>query len=107
MAWLWPRVLSGPPGAFPVQRTEVKAPLGEEPFAIATGSADQRYPAVAHQLLTAEYLVVWQHDNGSDDDIHGQRVGPAGNLRGSELVLAAGTAGLPRPMRIKLTIRVM
>ncbi len=38
----------------------------------------------------APCLVVWQHDNGSDDDIHGRRVGSEGNLLGSEITVASG-----------------
>ena len=42
------------------------------------------------------YLVVWAHDNGSDDDVHGRMVEADGDLWGSELTIAeqSGDYGL-------------
>jgi RHS repeat-associated protein len=74
------------------RRAEVGQPAGAA-FAIAATADPQQYPAVAvGAQRAAPYLVVWQHGNGSDDDVRGRRVGAEGNLLGSEITVTSGSA---------------
>ena len=41
--------------------------------------------------------MLWQHDNGANDDVHGRRVDTNGTLLGSELAIASGESEQQRP----------
>jgi hypothetical protein len=58
-------------------------------FAIA-GSGDRYYPDVAYNSKQNEYLVVWEHDDGTRPNIRGQRVSATGQLQGGEIPLGIG-----------------
>ncbi len=45
----------------------------EDAFIVDEDGNDQRYPDVAANEANGEYLVTWQHDNGSDEDVYGRR----------------------------------
>ncbi|MBN1139510.1 MAG: hypothetical protein JXM73_23240, partial [Anaerolineae bacterium] len=66
-------------------------------FTITTAANDQVYPAAAYNTGESEYLVLWQHDNGSDDDILGRRLSISGTVVGSELTIASGSSEQQRP----------
>ena len=60
---------------------------------IAAATNDQRYPAVAYNALTAEYVVGWQDDrSGSRWDVYVQRVDADGELAGAAVLVSAGPA---------------
>jgi hypothetical protein len=60
---------------------------------IAATTNDQRYPAVAYNALTAEYVVGWQdYRSGSKWDVYVQRVDADGSLDGDEVLVSAGPA---------------
>ncbi len=59
-------------------------------FAVSSESLDQRYPAVAYDAGTAQYVVSWQdYRGGSDWDVYVQRVGDDGSPRGEEVLASA------------------
>jgi len=62
-------------------------------LAVCNGLGDQRYPAVAYNALTAEYVVGWQdYRSGSNWDVYVQRVDAAGELDGAEVLVSAAPA---------------
>jgi hypothetical protein len=79
------------------QRLDLDGTLLGDNFAICSNSAGQLYPAVAYNLDTNQYMVVWE-DRRSDADIYGQRVNADGSLDGAEVPIAgAGATGRHRP----------
>lgn len=62
-------------------------------FAIAFGAgAERRWPDVAYNSRQNEYLVVWEHDDGTWPNIRGRRVSATGELQGSEITIGTGPA---------------
>jgi len=62
-------------------------------FAIAFGAgAERSSPDVAYNSRQDEYLVVWEHDDGTRPNIRGRRVSATGQLQGSEITVGAGAA---------------
>jgi hypothetical protein len=62
-------------------------------FAIAFGAgAERRAPDVAYNSQQGEYLVVWEHDDGTRPNIRGRRVSATGELLDSEIPLGTGPA---------------
>jgi hypothetical protein len=57
----------------------------------------ERYPAVAWDAAQDQYLVVWAHDNGSDDDVRGRVVAADGDLVGSEITITVAAAAEQYP----------
>jgi hypothetical protein len=47
-------------------------------------------PAVAYNSIWGDYLAVWYNDRPGFDDIYGQLVSPAGDLKGGRRAIAAG-----------------
>ena len=62
------------------------------PFYVAATGAERRYPDVAYNSQQNEYLVVWEHDDGTRPNIRGQRVSATGQLQGGEITLGTGAA---------------
>jgi len=73
------------------QRALTETTTGDA-FAITQADGDQQVPALTWSADRGAYLVVWQHDNGSDWDIHGRVVAADGDLRYDELTIAARSA---------------
>jgi hypothetical protein len=65
-------------------------------FAIAYGSGyDRRYPCVAYNSLTNEYLVTWyQFDSSDVYSVQGQRLSATGQPQGGAIDIGAGTSSL-------------
>ncbi|MFQ5859867.1 MAG: hypothetical protein ACE5LU_30090, partial [Anaerolineae bacterium] len=62
-------------------------------FAIAFGAGEERSsPDVAYNSRQNEYLVVWEHDDGTRPNIRGRRVSATGQLQGSEITVGTGAA---------------
>jgi hypothetical protein len=63
-------------------------------FFIAAGCPNQerRYPDVVYNSQHNEYLVVWEHFDGSYYSIHGRIVSATGGLPGSEFTISSGPA---------------
>jgi hypothetical protein len=63
-------------------------------FFIAAGCPDQerRYPDVTYNNQHNEYLVVWEHFDGSYYSIHGRIVSASGGLPGTEFTISSGAA---------------
>lgn len=70
------------------QRVSKNATLAGGPFYISGGpGADRRYPDVAYNSQHNEYLVVWEHFDGSGFSIVAQRVSATGQLQGGEITV--------------------
>ncbi|MFQ5593201.1 MAG: hypothetical protein ACE5HA_03545 [Anaerolineae bacterium] len=62
-------------------------------FAIAFGAgAERSSPDVAYNSRQNEYLVVWEHDDGTRPNIRGRRVSATGQLQGGEITIGTGAA---------------
>lgn len=67
-------------------------PIGG-PFYIATGAVQRRHPAVAYNSIRDEYLVVWEHKEGSGTltSIRGRVVSALGEVLGaSDIIISHG-----------------
>ena len=79
------------------RRTLTETTTGDA-FTITGASGAQQAPAVAYDAAVGangrspQYLVVWAHDNGSDDDVRGRLVAADGDLVGSEIMITAAAA---------------
>ena len=66
-------------------------PVGGE-LTISSATDSQRFPSVAYNSSTNQYLVVWEdYRSGTNYDIYGQLVDSAGNLVGGELTISNAT----------------
>jgi hypothetical protein len=75
------------------QRVSQDGVLVGSPFYISAGCpVNRRYPDVAYNSKQNEYLVVWEHNDGTWPNTHGQRVSATGQLQGGELTLGTGAA---------------
>ncbi len=79
------------------QRVDLDGALLGDSFAICANASGQLLPAVAYNLDTNQYLVVWE-DRRTDADIYGQRVDADGTLDGGEIAIASsGSTPRRRP----------
>ena len=69
------------------QRVDLDGTLIGDNFAVCSDASNQLNPAVAYNLDTNQYLVVWD-DRRTDADIYGQLVDADGSLNGGEVALA-------------------
>lgn len=74
------------------QRVSKNGALVGNWFAISAGPGDRYYADVAYNSKQDEYLVVWEHDDGTRPNIRGQRVSATGQLQGGEMPLGTGFA---------------
>ena len=75
------------------QRVSRNGALVSNPFYVSNGCpANRLYPDVTYNSTQNEYLVVWEHDDGTRPNIHGWRVSATGQLQGGEITLGTGTA---------------
>lgn len=78
-------------------------------FIIANSTAKERYPVVARNTISNEYLVVWQQWVGDVEfgtwDIYGRRVSANGLLAGGSIALKAGAYSQITPQVVFLTSR--
>jgi len=58
-------------------------------IALETGTANQRFPALAYNSTNDEYLIVWQDLSSGNWDIMGRRLSGSGSLIGSKLTIEA------------------
>ena len=61
-------------------------------IAIATGTGNEEYPAVAYGIADGTFLVVWQGRNASGEyDIYGRRLTSSGALMGEQFTISSAT----------------
>ena len=93
VVWEQSDVASNPDYQIYGRRVNRVGQLIGDALGIYTGTADQRYPAVAYDEAEAEYTAVWQdYRSGSHWDVYAQRVAPSGSLRGEEVLASAEPA---------------
>ncbi len=75
------------------QRVSKNGVLVGGPFYISAGAgADRRYPAVAYNSKSDQYLVVWEHNDGLWNSIHARRVSGTGViLDTTDIVVTSGS----------------
>lgn len=72
------------------QRISKDGTPGGSAFYIQGGAgADRRYPDVTYNSQQNEYLVVWEHYDGTGYSILGQRVSAVGQLEGADITIAS------------------
>jgi hypothetical protein len=75
------------------RRVSRNGALVGSPFYISAGCpANRRHPDVAYNSKQNEYLVVWEHDDGTRPNTHGRRVSATGQPQGGEITLGTGAA---------------
>jgi hypothetical protein len=73
------------------QRVTGDGSLAGSSFAVASYSGEQKYPAIATNADSGEYLVVWQDNRTGSWDVLGQRVSSTGVVAGN-IITASATA---------------
>ncbi len=67
--------------------TNTGSPKGSG-FAISTAGGEQTSPDVVYNSIDKEYLVVWEDERGSSEDIYGQYVSDSGKLQDSNFAIS-------------------
>ncbi len=69
-------------------------------FAVTFGpGVERRNPSVAYNYWQDEYLVVWEHDDGSGPEIRGRRIAGSGLPLASEIAISTDAAALASRIR--------
>ncbi|MBW6471882.1 MAG: thrombospondin type 3 repeat-containing protein [Anaerolineaceae bacterium] len=89
--------LSGSESNIRARRVRQDAVLSGPEIAVAVSGQFESNPSVASNPNTAQWLVVYEYDNGANKDIRAQRIGTEGELLDEALTIASGTSDQTHP----------